>query len=149
MRQEAGLNLLVLLLKMDKDPTIILSRSCWELLSNLKHVVFFLGKDPTMIWTWLLKLEWCRLGERKEPRNILDPCPYCFWVFLEVFPKRLNSSWGGWNQVTRQHKKDQWALDDVISHTDVLLSCGGLPVVALLQFYFIHFRWIFATILIW
>ena len=64
-----------------------------------------------------------KTGQQKEPRNILDPCPYSFRVFLEVFPKRLNSSLDGWHQVTRQHKKDQWALDDVISHTDVLLSC--------------------------
>ena len=25
-------------------------------------------------------------------------------------------------QVTRQHKKDQWALDEVISHTEVQLG---------------------------
>ena len=48
-------------------------------------------------------------------------------IFLLLLPhKKSDKTWitaldlDPMRQVTRQHKKDQWSLDEVISHTDVL-----------------------------
>lgn len=50
-------------------------------------------------------------------------CREAFWI--TGFTNAQGFLTGMRQEVTRQHKKDAWALDDVISHTDVCLGLGA------------------------